>query len=126
MRMIFLAIAATTSVTNAFACPVSDALAKRYGISFSGFDTPIPAAAQEPAGSGGSRLVRLPLPSAYLVSDGFQHTVVLDTAAKKAWILRTGGFAGVREWYGPVDAGDATLEGCRIEPELAADTARKN
>ncbi|KFI07903.1 hypothetical protein [Massilia sp. BSC265] len=42
MKVIFLAIAATMSVTDAFACPVSDTLAKRYGISFSGFDTPIP------------------------------------------------------------------------------------
>lgn len=31
--------------------------------------------------------------------------------------LRTGGFAGVYGWYGPVDAGDAKRDNCRIAPE---------
>lgn len=117
MKMIAFAIAATMGAANASACPELDALAKRYGISFSGFDKPIPATTR-PAVAEDS-LLRLPVGYPEIVSDGFRHTVLFDAATRKAWILRTGGFAGVREWYGPVDVGDSKLENCRPEPAPA-------
>lgn len=112
MKAFTLAFSAAVLCANAFACPVADKLADRYGISFSGFDTPIPST-QEPDASASGPLVRMPLRDARMVSDGFRHTVVLSPAAKKAWILRTGGFAGVYEWYGPVEVGDMPLADCR-------------
>lgn len=117
MKMIAFAIAATMGAANASACPELDALATRYGISFSGFDKPIPATTG-PAVAEDS-LLRLPVGYPEIVSDGFRHTVLFDAATRKAWILRTGGFAGVREWYGPVDVGDSKLENCRPEPAPA-------
>jgi hypothetical protein len=112
MKAFTLALSAAVLSANAFACPVADKLADRYGISFSGFDTPIPST-QEPDARASGPLVSLPLREATMVSDGFRHTVVLSPASKKAWILRTGGFAGVYEWYGPVDVGDMPLADCR-------------
>lgn len=118
MKMTALAIAATLGVANAQAgCPELDALAKRYGISFSGFDKPIPAT-QGPAAAEGS-LLHLPIAYPEIVSDGFRHTLLFDATTRKAWILRTGGFVGVHEWYGPVDVGDSKLENCRPEPRPA-------
>lgn len=117
----FTVVAALVSSANAAACPAAAALAERYGISFSGFDKPIPASS-EPTTAGGGRYLRVPIASPVIVSDGFRHTAVMDTVTKNAWILRTGGFAGVYEWYGPVDVGDASLEDCVSEPRLAIET----
>ena len=118
MKMIILAIAATMGATNADAgpCPELDALAKRYGIMFSGFTTPIPAV-KLPTVSKDGRLLHLRIVTPEFVSDGFRHKILFDSATRKAWILRTGGFIGVRQWYGPVDAGDARLENCQAEAE---------
>lgn len=103
---------------HAPACPLAHSLADRYGISFSGFTRAIPAAAA-PDTSHDGPFVRVALPDDSHVADGFRHTAVVDTRTHKAWILRTGGFIGVYEWYGPIDAGAASLDGCRLEPALA-------
>lgn len=120
MPRLFAALALATLATQAHACPELDALARRYGITYAGFLAPIPAVAR-PALSKDGKVVRLPLRYPDFVSDGFRHTVVFDAGTRKAWILRTGGFVGVREWYGPVDAGDAKLEHCKIAPQPAPD-----
>ena len=118
MKRIILVIAATTCVANARAgtCPEVELLAKRYGITFSGFITPIPAVTLPDVSKQG-RLLHLRIVSPDLVSDGFRHKILFDSATRKAWALRTGGFAGVRQWYGPVDAGAARLENCLAEAE---------
>jgi hypothetical protein len=121
----WIAIALTSLLsTSAAACPLTDWLTQRYGVSFSGFTQPISKAKEpflDPAAS-----VRIVFPDATHVADGFRHTVVLDVASGKAWILRTGGFAGVREWYGPIDAPAMSTTTCRIEPAgtLTADKKR--
>jgi hypothetical protein len=97
------------------ACPLSDSLAARYGISFSGFSTAVPESAAPDTTHGGP-FVRVRMPDASNVADGFRHTIVMDRSTKKVWILRTGGFVGVYQWYGPVDAVDASLDNCRLEP----------
>lgn len=99
----------------ALACPLSQSLAARYGMSFSGFATAIPETSA-PDTSHGGPFVRVRVPDASRVADGFRHTIVMDRTTKKAWILRTGGFVGVYRWYGPVDAVDASLDHCRLEP----------
>ena len=58
------------------------------------------------------------VPDASNVSDGFHHTIVLDRTTKKAWILRTGGFVSVYQWYGPVDVINPSIENCQLEPTL--------
>jgi hypothetical protein len=100
--------------TQAFACPLSQSLAERYGISFSGFRTAIPESKGPEKGSSGP-LVRVVVPDASNVSDGFHHTIVLDRTTKKAWILRTGGFVSVYQWYGPVDVINPSIENCQLE-----------
>jgi len=110
------AVGAATMSLQAQACPELDALARRIGITFAGFTSPIPVAAG-PDGSGTGRMLQLRLPAPTFVSDGFRHKVLFNTASRKLWILRTGGLAGVREWYGPVDAGDDRLENCQDQPE---------
>lgn len=118
MRTIVFAIAATMSAANAGAgtCPEVALLAKRYGITFGGFATPIPPV-KLPKVSKEGRLLHLQIVTPELVNDGFRHKILFDSATRKAWILRTGGFVGVRQWYGPVDAGDARLENCQAEAE---------
>jgi hypothetical protein len=120
MQRLFAAFALATLAAQAHACPDLDALVKRYGITFSGFLVPIPAVAH-PALSRDGKIVRLPVRYPDFVADGFRHTVVYDAGTRKAWILRTGGFVGVREWYGPVDADGAKLEHCTIKPEPEPD-----
>ena len=99
---------------HASACPLSKSLADRYGITFSGFATAIPAAAAPDTAHGGP-FVRVVVPADPYVADGFRHTAVMDTRTKKVWILRTGGFVGVYEWYGPIDA---SLDNCELEPTI--------
>ena len=88
---------------QAVACPLSDAISARYGISFSGFKTPIPAATAPDMTDSGS-FIRVAVRDNSKVADGFRHTIVMNTKTKKAWVLRTGGFASVYDWFGPVDA----------------------
>ena len=113
-NLIMAALIGLLSV-QALACPLSESLAERYGISFSGFKTAIPESKGPETGNGGP-LVRVLVPDASNVSDGFRHTIVLDRTTKKAWILRTGGFVSVYQWYGPVDVINASIENCQLEP----------
>jgi hypothetical protein len=99
---------------HALACPLSETLAERYGISFSGFKTAIPAAGAPDTSDGA--FLRVTVRDDSKVSDGFRHAIVMNTGTRKAWVLRTGGFAGVYEWFGPVDAAGASLEHCTLEP----------
>lgn len=119
MKSLGAAVCLFVLSAHAPACPMAQSLADRYGISFSGFTKAIPAAAA-PDTSHDGPFVCVALPDDSHVADGFHHTAVVDTRTHKAWILRTGGFVGVHEWYGPVDAGDASLDGCGPEPALAA------
>ena len=105
---------------------MTDALVERYGISFSGFAVEIPGA-HAPDVAAGESLIRIAIPDASHVIDGFHHTVVLDTARKKAWILRTGGFVSVYDWYGPVDVTTTSLANCQLEHVVAlVQTQKKN
>lgn len=110
-----LASALALYSAHAFTCPLSEALAERYDISFSGFKTAIPVA-EAPSAVNTGDFVRVRIKDESNVSDGFHHTILMNTKTKKAWILRTGGFAGVYQWFGPVDAGGASLEHCTFEP----------
>jgi len=100
----------------AWACTAADALKARYGITYAGFEVPIPPAS-EPAGA--DKLLTVELEDTTKVFDGFHHTAYVDQSSKKAWILSTGGFAGVRQWFGPVDVQDISFVGC--EPVKVAE-----
>ena len=115
MKHVVLATLISLSSTQAPACPLSESLTLRYGISFAGFSTALPESAAPDTAHGGP-FIRVRMPDASNVADGFRHTIVMDRSTKKVWILRTGGFAGVYQWYGPVDAVDASLDNCRLEP----------
>jgi hypothetical protein len=119
MKNVAFAVSTALLSVHALACPVSESLAKHYGISFSGFKIAIPETTAPDTTRGGP-FVRVVIPDESNVADGFHHTVVMDNSTKKAWILRTGGFVGVYQWYGPVDAIDVSLENCRLEPTFAA------
>jgi hypothetical protein len=115
MKNFAIASALAFYSAHTLACPLSETLAKRYGISFSGFKTVIPAAAAPNTTDAGA-FARVRIRDESNVSDGFHHTIVMDTKTKKAWILRTGGFVSVYQWFGPVDADGASLEHCKLEP----------
>jgi hypothetical protein len=115
MKHVVLATLMTLMSAQAPACPLSESLMTRYGVSFSGFSTAIPESAAPDTAHGGP-FVRVRMPDAGNVADGFHHTIVMDRSTKKVWILRTGGFVGVYQWFGPVDAVDASLDDCRVEP----------
>jgi hypothetical protein len=104
---------------QAVACPLSEALSTRYGISFSGFKTPIPAATAPDMTDPGS-FIRVAVWDNSKVADGFRHTIVMNTKTKTAWVLRTGGFASVYDWFGPVDARHVPLQNCRSD-HMSAD-----
>lgn len=114
-----IAAAATIATPSAWAgCAVADALIGQYGISFSGFTQSLPRVAL-PAEqqSRPQALLTLDLPNRNgQVRDGFSHTALINKEQKRVWILRTGGFAGVYQWYGPVALPDADFAGCRTEP----------
>lgn len=122
LRMLAVATLMLCSATACAACPAGDVLVERYGISFSGFAKPLPRAAVDPERARRAEgLVRIVLPDkARTVNDGFQHAALIDKAHRQAWILRTGGFAGVYEWYGPLDVAELNLDGCRLEPVAPA------
>ena len=100
---------------HALACPLSESLSERYGISFSGFKTAIPVTAA-PDTTDTAAFVRVVMQDESKALDGFRHTIVMNTRTKKAWVLRTGGFASVYEWFGPVDAPNPSVRNCRTEP----------
>ncbi len=119
IRAIIFSVAFTTIALPARAsCAVADALIGQYGISFSGFTQTLPRvslpAEQQ---SRPQALLTLALPNQNgQVSDGFSHTALINIAQKRVWILRTGGFAGVYQWYGPVALPAADFAGCKTEP----------
>jgi len=125
MKHVVLATVMALMSAQVPACPLADTLMARYGVSFSGFTTAIPESAAPDTTHGGP-FVRVRMPDASNVADGFRHTIVMDRSTKKVWILRTGGFVGVYQWYGPVDAVDASLDNCRLEPtDSTAQQVRK-
>ena len=105
--------------TCASACPMLKALVDRYGISEAGFLLPIPLA----KANADPAFLRMTLPTSDLVSDGFEHTVFIDRKGKLAWVRRTGGFARVRAWYGPVEIGAHSLAGCRDDAQVRREKA---
>lgn len=131
MKRIVMAIGALCCAASALAgtpavpaCPAAAWLADHYGISFSGFTTPIPAAT--PPDLSGNAYVRVAIPQRVFVSDGFRHAAVIDRATKKAWILRTGGFVSVYEWYGPVDADTTALDDCLTRADTVPGPVEKS
>jgi hypothetical protein len=125
MKHVVLATLMALMSAQAPACPLAETFKARYGVSFSGFTTAIPESAAPDTARGGP-FVRVRVPDAGNVADGFHHTIVMDRSTKKVWILRTGGFAGVYQWFGPVDAVDASLDDCRLEPtdRISQDTTK--
>jgi hypothetical protein len=104
-------------------CPAADALIRDYGISFAGFDKSLPRTTDPQEAVKGEEVVRIPLWNKKgTVADGFEHIAVISKRQQRAWILRTGGFVGVREWYGPVPVREFDVGAClahRTEPAPA-------
>jgi hypothetical protein len=115
VKNLLLSLLAVCLSAPALACPVSESLVEQFGISFFGFERPIPVASAPKVLDDGS-FVRVRLPDDGTVMDGFYHTAVVDTKGKKAWILRTGGILSVYQWYGPVDVDNVSTVGCALEP----------
>jgi hypothetical protein len=99
------------------ACTAADRLVQTYGISFSGFDKPIPKALRPlEHGVRTDKLVVIRLPNKKGdVPDGFIHSAVINQENQHAWIRRKGGFVPVDEWYGPVKLETVNLGGCVVE-----------
>lgn len=54
-------------------------------------------------GPGSTRLEQVQLSSSGIVSDGFNHELLFDRGEGVAYVLETGGLAGVHNWYGPIN-----------------------
>lgn len=99
-------------------CALANALINRYGISFSGFEKDLPRTTA-PAVKDNLPSLLLPNGNAQ-VRDGFEHRAFIDRERRLAWIERTGGFAGVQEWYGPVALENADITGCPVSTGAAS------
>jgi hypothetical protein len=97
---------------------------RQYGISFVGFDKRLPLT-DAPGVTGWERqdYVFVSLHRKEPVSDGFNHSALINAKLRKAWIHRTGGIAGVRSWYGPVDVEPGDVKQCETRPGPAARAA---
>ncbi|AMO92877.1 hypothetical protein CFter6_0146 [Collimonas fungivorans] len=116
IRVAAFAIAAIAALPAWANCAVADALIDRYGISFSGFTQALPRVSA-PAEAQDTSLLAIVLPNQNgRVADGYNHEAWINKEQKRAWILRTGGFAGVYEWYGPAVLPNADFSGCVTEP----------
>lgn len=111
-------LAVTATLPAKASCPVADALIAQYGISFSGFTHSLPRVPMpDERQSRPDDLVTLVLPNRHgNVSDGFSHSALINKDKKRAWILRTGGFVSVYEWYGPIALPVSDFSGCVTEP----------
>ena len=119
LRTLIFAIAisaASITIPAQAACAVADALIDQYGISFSGFTQFLPRVST-PAEPQNKPLLTINLPNKHgKVSDGYNHQAFINKDKKRVWILRTGGFIGVYEWYGPVALPNTDFSGCVTEP----------
>lgn len=121
MKLLVSTLALLLLSSSAWACSAGDSLVKHYGVSFAGFEKDVPRAKPpQPLDD----LVEVPLPDKSHVADGFHHTAYIDPVKKKAWILRTGGFIGVTEWYGPVNASTEKLVGCVTRRQQSLNAAQ--
>lgn len=46
-------------------------------------------------------------------SDEFLYAALIDTTNQKVWVYKYGGYAGVSNWYGPVDVDTASTDKCQ-------------
>ena len=97
-------------------CGAYAQLAARYGVSVMGFSSPISVSPQPVLPDGKPWLILNPRQEVFKVSDGFSHVFYVDTSEHRAWIYRTGGIAGVSEWYGPVSTAGIDLASCTPSP----------
>ena len=81
----------------------ADQVVATYGLTWSGSTHPMPRAAHAPdLPPGGATLVRVIKPPEH-TADGFTQAVVIIATPRSAWVHRTGGFAGVNQWFGPLE-----------------------
>ena len=117
IRLLLVAILAMLQSGPVFAhCEPVRALIREYGISYAGFEKSLPVAEAPKWADWPREEYRfMALPKKDNVRDGFNHSVLVNVKLKKAWINRTGGFAGVHEWYGPVAIDVSDLSRCEIK-----------
>jgi len=115
-RLIFALVLVLSTSMACANCPVSDALVQKYGVSTFGFSKDIPRSAEPKIlNEKHASFIFVELNgSMTFVYDGFVHNALIVTKKKRAWILRTGGFAGVHEWYGPVRLKHLDFTGCDV------------
>ena len=106
---------ALPSVPAWASCEPVLALIRDYGISYTGFEKSLPAA-EPPKWTDWPRedYRLIALPKKDRVRDGFHHSILVNAKLKQAWVNRTGGFAGVHEWYGPVAIDAVDLKQCEL------------
>jgi len=71
-----------------------------------------PAATQTPGADDLTLLLAASLPYVY---DGFTYSLWADRGRHQVWLTREGGFAGVKEWVGPVNEDDRQVRSLLTE-----------
>lgn len=114
MKRLLALLLLALSTAPARSCGVAAYLVQTWGISFGGFERPImPAPQNLPSSWNQADVFTIFLNSnPDLIKDGFEHRAAVNLRLKQALILRTGGFGGVQEWYGPVELTAVSLAGC--------------
>ncbi len=117
MNRYALIVLAMLQCGPAFAhCEAASALIREYGISFAGFEKGLPVSEAPRLGEWDRQdYVFVSLQKKALVSDGFSHSALINAKLRKAWIYRTGGFAGVHQWYGPLDIDAGAWKPCETK-----------
>jgi len=73
-----------------------------YKISALGFGKDIPKSDSPPDLGNKDDIVARVIASPGYLSDGFSHSVIYVKFTATVWVHRTGGLAGIDEWYGPI------------------------
>lgn len=53
-----------------------------------------------------------------MVADGFRYQLRIDRASGTAWLVKTGGFAGVEQWFGPGQLDDPIISQLLMDAEM--------
>lgn len=102
-------------------CEIAQSVIAKYGVTFSGFTTPLPLAlTSEDLPVLGERLTSIVLPNPKgTVMDGFSHSLLISEQSRRGWIVRKGGFASPPELFGPIQLEKISYAGCRVETVAA-------
>lgn len=111
MRFTIAIFVGLLSVEAYGGCEVASTLVQEYGITYAGFHKS-PPRTEQPKLDDKSFVEVWSQQSPSGVKDAFTHSIYVNEKLNNAWIHRTGGYAGVYEWYGPLQVEVGDISAC--------------